>query len=293
MLLNTMGRIVSLAAAGALAANVAACGGPDKTDSGATEAAAPSASASGTTTRSPSPAVSLPPPDKQSCSTGTALAQLVSVRITGAKLNLETRFSYAVDSIRDAWDQTAQAKAKVTAAQVKAIVEEYQAGLEPLKTQLEGSSVNRTKLLADLSLLALKFDKVSQQLSVICAESPDAAATAANARSATCTRIEEAGLQLLGPYMEVAMGGNDPAKLKLAVRNLQQALDAYAAELSKISGETGDRELKAAVDATARDAQMLRRAIGEFSGDQAKLQSILGSETFGTGQAMRDKVCGS
>lgn len=295
MRLNPIGRIVSLAVAGTLAvgalAGTAACGGSTKKETATPDAAASSPAAAGSAAGSPSPAVSLAPPDKESCNTATALAQLVSVRVTGAKLNLETQFGYAADSIRDAWKQIEQAKTKVTAAQVKAIVEEYQAGLQPLKTQIDGSSVNKTKLLADLNVVSLKFDKVAQQLSIVCAESPEAAAAAVNARAATCTKVEEAGLKLFGPYVEVGTAGNDQAKLKVAVANLKAALDGFVADLNKIYGETNDNDLKAAIGATVKDAQKMGMAVIEFGTDPAKLQSILSSETFNTGQAMLEKVC--
>lgn len=116
-------------------------------------------------------------------------------------------------------------------------------------------------------------------------------APVANPRAPICAKVEETGMKLWGPLMEVGTAGNDNVKYKMAVENLLKTTDTVATELTKISSETNDAQLKSAIDTMVMDVQKLKQAVKQYAPDPKKLESVLNSGNFNTGSNMLEPLC--
>ncbi|HZM83558.1 MAG TPA: hypothetical protein VFC19_48195 [Candidatus Limnocylindrales bacterium] len=109
-------------------------------------------------------------------------------------------------------------------------------------------------------------------------------------RSTTCKKITDAGYKLWEPFMAVAAAGTETAKLKDATPKLIAAIDAFNTEAGKI-GETADSELKAAISVIVSDMQRRQKDLTAAGTDAAKVQSVINSDSYNTGEQQLDTLC--
>lgn len=242
----------------------------------------------------PAPAVSAAAADAESCAEAKALSLVAGLGMAGVGLAVELKGQTdAAEQLGTIMEQLAKAKADVTDPQVKAIVDEYATTLDGLKKQMETPGADTVKLSGDIDVATAKFEKAEEKLAAICVEPSAAPGGGANsARAAACAKIEKASLELMGPFMELGMAGTDRAALDAAVKKLNTALDAYAAELTKATGETSDAELKAAITAAAADVSKIKQAVSGAK-DIKALQELIDSPTFGASQEKLQSLCTS
>lgn len=125
------------------------------------------------------------------------------------------------------------------------------------------------------------------------AKPPASSAAGGNAaRAASCDKIEKAALALVAPLVDLGKAGTDRAALDAAVKKVNAALDVYAAELTKVAGETGDAELKAAIGTAGTEVQSIKTAITGAK-DAKALQELIDSPTFGARQDELQAMCKS
>lgn len=292
--------IAVAAAAGLLAVGVAACGKSPMQSAAASEPGSSTSTGPSTAPGSarppwmPPPPETPGPPDLNSCNQAKSLANTTNERliiVRRAMAVAEDR-NYSLSLTNDTVRRAAEAAPLVADSQVKAVVEEYRTGLVQLKQQLEGYRGDRYKILTDIDATTTKLGTASQSLTTLCADAT--VQHSAAARAATCQKVNESGQRLLlGPMMEINAAGNDAAKLKDAVNKFNAALDAYAADLVKYAGETGDSELRPAMLTAMADTKRMRQAIAPVATDAKKLEALLRSDSFHTGQNQLLAICGS
>lgn len=128
----------------------------------------------------------------------------------------------------------------------------------------------------------------------ISASSPIPVASASPAgisRAAACAKYEEAKAKVPGPVAEIQAAGDDTAKIKIEVGKLQTVLDTFAADLTKISEATADKELQEAFKTAAADTKRFKQTIESTAPNQQSLYDVFVSTDFDKGLQQVEKLC--